>query len=372
MMDEAYEKGLCSSQYEVSEIYPANTNGHSRRNVQLTCKACGHKKYWRVAHLRNNPTKAGCRKCRSHTEESLRKRISSLLDPRYTIDRIYYEDVPDNRYDKLKGKTRRQWFVDIYDSVQNKRNVRCYANNLLRGIQPASAKFIIPNEIKEKFEEDNPGIKFEGLETRYRTNSAGYENRYNVIHYHCHHCKTDGEIEYRKSQQYESRLCCAIRTRKSETSRIASFIARARKKNNGKALLYVAVMYDENESFVKVGITTDLKERAHDLNREYHLIFLKTWEGYAGEVADLEQKIKDLHGSPYKYLPTVEFDGMSECFELQPWAPLVKTTDIEFFQTTRKLLEKKVEKRGRFKDNVPEFLESGRHQLDIRQLLIKL
>lgn len=86
-----------------------------------------------------------------------------------------------------------------------------------------------------------------------------------------------------------------------------------KKKGVNKAYCYIIRLYDENESFIKVGISTDIKSRFRHIPYNYEIIYL---------IEDVPEKVftkeKLLHRiyKPEKYKPLRSFDGKHECFTL--------------------------------------------------------
>ena len=71
-------------------------------------------------------------------------------------------------------------------------------------------------------------------------------------------------------------------------------------------------MYNETESFIKIGITT--KEIKHRFLRfPYKYEVLKLIEGDSGYIFDLENRTKRVF-KKYKYKPLISFGGETECY----------------------------------------------------------
>lgn len=76
--------------------------------------------------------------------------------------------------------------------------------------------------------------------------------------------------------------------------------------------LYVVELFNEEESFIKVGITTkDLIQRFKQLPYEFKL--LRLIQGESGYIFDLENRFKSIY-SQFRYSPRLSFNGDTECF----------------------------------------------------------
>lgn len=86
-------------------------------------------------------------------------------------------------------------------------------------------------------------------------------------------------------------------------------------KNKGveKSICYIIRLFNDNESFMKIGITTDFKKRMDDFPYKYEIFYLI--EEYPAQTYEKE---KQLHKKfkKFKYLPNIAFGGQFECFNL--------------------------------------------------------
>ena len=79
-----------------------------------------------------------------------------------------------------------------------------------------------------------------------------------------------------------------------------------------KAILYKVELFNEKESFIKIGITTKtVKERLKYIPYDYVLI--KEISGESSYIYDLEIRIKRKL-KRHRYIPLTSFKGDSECF----------------------------------------------------------
>ena len=91
------------------------------------------------------------------------------------------------------------------------------------------------------------------------------------------------------------------------------FIKRCSENNNGLGILYVIRCFNETESFYKVGITTKTIKARFKRDMPYDYEILKQIEKEASIIFDIEKEVLRLT-SNYKYKPSLDFSGQSECF----------------------------------------------------------
>ena len=79
-----------------------------------------------------------------------------------------------------------------------------------------------------------------------------------------------------------------------------------------KAILYKVLLYDKDESFIKIGITTKtVEQRLKSI--PYSYVLIKEIFGDSSYIYDLEIRIKRKL-KKYRYVPLTPFKGDSECF----------------------------------------------------------
>lgn len=79
-----------------------------------------------------------------------------------------------------------------------------------------------------------------------------------------------------------------------------------------EATLYKVLLYNDNESFIKIGMTSKkLSSRMKRLPYKYKV--LKTIKGTSGYIYDLENRVKRLF-KQHRYSPLIRFKGETECF----------------------------------------------------------
>jgi hypothetical protein len=80
------------------------------------------------------------------------------------------------------------------------------------------------------------------------------------------------------------------------------------------ALLYKVRLYNHNESFIKIGMTTkSVDHRMRSIPYKFEVI--KVIHGNSGYIYDLENKIKRFR-KKYRYKPLINFKGETECYTL--------------------------------------------------------
>lgn len=121
----------------------------------------------------------------------------------------------------------------------------------------------------------------------------------------CPICSNYWESNVNNVKTGKSKSCCGIKRGWSRSQWI---------KVSKIAKLYKVRLYNEKESFIKIGITTNSVN--HRLKRlPYHYETLKVIEGDSGYIFDLELKTKKMF-KQYKYIPLKHFKGESECYIL--------------------------------------------------------
>lgn len=78
---------------------------------------------------------------------------------------------------------------------------------------------------------------------------------------------------------------------------------------------YIIKCYNDEEEFIKIGITSRPIEKRFDskIDMPYKYKIIKLYEGSSEYVYNKENELHKLH-IPYKYLPKMKFIGMYECF----------------------------------------------------------
>ena len=91
------------------------------------------------------------------------------------------------------------------------------------------------------------------------------------------------------------------------------YVNRCKSWNRLEANLYLINIFNENESFLKIGITVDINKRFYKLPYDYKII--KLIEGKVENIFNTEQELhKKFCNSTYK--PSIYFSGITECYPL--------------------------------------------------------
>ena len=121
----------------------------------------------------------------------------------------------------------------------------------------------------------------------------------------CPICGREWESYVNNIQNKTSKTCCAIKNRWSKEKWCSL---------SEKSTLYKLLLYNESESFIKIGMTIkSVDDRAKNFPYDYKII--KIIEGDSSYIYDLEMRIKRLFKN-YNYEPLIKFKGFSECFKL--------------------------------------------------------
>jgi len=127
--------------------------------------------------------------------------------------------------------------------------------------------------------------------------------------FECPVCGSEWESYVGNIQHGNTKSCCKIKRGwgKSEWTGLYKI-----------AYLYKVRLYNENESFIKIGITGKKNIRSRLRFIPYNYEIIKTIEGEAGYIYDLENRLKRFLKA-CKYTPAVDFRGSTECYEEKVW-----------------------------------------------------
>lgn len=121
--------------------------------------------------------------------------------------------------------------------------------------------------------------------------------------FECPICKNHWESSVNNIQAGHSKSCCGVKRGWSRSQWV---------KLSKTSKLYKVRLYNETESFIKIGITTkEIKYRF--LRFPYKYEVLKLIEGDSGYIFDLENRTKRVF-KKYKYKPLISFKGETECY----------------------------------------------------------
>jgi hypothetical protein len=121
--------------------------------------------------------------------------------------------------------------------------------------------------------------------------------------FECPKCKNKWESLVSNIQAGNTKSCCGHKRGWSKSQWI---------KFSKTSKLYKVRLYNEYESFIKIGITTkSIEERFKSI--PYNLEIIKIIEGNSSYIFDLELKTKSLF-KKYRYKPLISFKGETECY----------------------------------------------------------
>lgn len=100
------------------------------------------------------------------------------------------------------------------------------------------------------------------------------------------------------------------------------WVKMTQKYNKEKAILYLVELYDEDERFLKVGITTtSISKRFKELN--YKIRKIKSVTSDIKTIFKLETKVLSTFKKK-SYRPKQKFSGQTECFQLNSKKEIVE------------------------------------------------
>lgn len=122
--------------------------------------------------------------------------------------------------------------------------------------------------------------------------------------FECPICKKEWKSSVANIQAGHTKSCCGVKR---------GWTRSQWKKLSDKAKLYKVRLFNHNESFIKIGITTNsIEKRLYHIPYKYEI--LKVIEGDSEYIFDLEIKTKKLFKN-YKYIPLIDFKGKTECYK---------------------------------------------------------
>lgn len=130
-------------------------------------------------------------------------------------------------------------------------------------------------------------------------------------------CPIHGEYKATVSNIIHNHSGCPECARELKGYSRSVFIKSCKKNNNGKGLLYLIRIENEEEDFIKIGITSypTIHNRISELKRLYgnvNLVF--QYESDPSFIYNLEHKLHRQFRN-YKYRPGKQFAGMFECYD---------------------------------------------------------
>ena len=124
--------------------------------------------------------------------------------------------------------------------------------------------------------------------------------------FECPMCKNEWESSIGNIQGGHTRSCCGIKRGWSRSQWL---------KVSKIAKLYRVRLYNDQESFIKIGITTQSLEKRFK-SIPYNFEVLKIIEGESGYIFDLEVRTKRFFKA-YRYFPLLNFKGETECYTIK-------------------------------------------------------
>lgn len=136
--------------------------------------------------------------------------------------------------------------------------------------------------------------------------STGVKNDAQRALFECPICKKQWESLIGNIQAGNTKSCCKVKRGWSRSQWINL---------SPVSTLYKVELFNENESFIKFGITTkSINQRFKKIPYNYKVI--KTVQGESGYIYNLENRVKRIL-KKYKYSPKIRFRGEGECFVKQ-------------------------------------------------------
>ena len=124
--------------------------------------------------------------------------------------------------------------------------------------------------------------------------------------FECPICENEWESSIGNIQAGHTKSCCGVKRGWSKSQWV---------KLSPTAKLYKVRLYNDVESFIKIGITTkQIAQRFRNIPYKYEI--LKIVDGESDYIFDLENRTKRLF-KKYSYKPLILFKGESECYKLK-------------------------------------------------------
>ena len=129
-------------------------------------------------------------------------------------------------------------------------------------------------------------------------------------------CREHGDFEQSPASHLSGRGCAKCALSEQGWTR-TKFKDKCIKNNNGLGILYVLECFNDNERFIKIGITSlSIKQRyPSKTTMPYAYRVIDEIIGDSEYIYDLEKELHKQH-KEHKYIPNILFDGSStECFK---------------------------------------------------------
>lgn len=129
-------------------------------------------------------------------------------------------------------------------------------------------------------------------------------------------CSTHGVFEQRPNDHLKAYGCSECS--KNLNAYSLSVYVKTCKKYDGHSSLYVVRLSNENESFFKVGITVNAKNRFREYTKAgYACEVITAIRDKAGYIWNLEKRLHFIL-KQWRYKPKIDFGGQTECFSQIP------------------------------------------------------
>lgn len=135
-------------------------------------------------------------------------------------------------------------------------------------------------------------------------------------------CPIHGEYLQKARKHLEGSGChnCAkiqtkITKKENQTETGWGFTAWNKRCINNKAYLYIIILFNKNETFIKIGRTNNPLKRFRTFKMYYGVKEIKIIENTPKKVWNME-KLLQKQFKKDKYLPKIKFGGMEECFNI--------------------------------------------------------
>lgn len=216
----------------------------------------------------------------------VKDQIVNIYGIRYIKEESSHIEIPSGR--KRRSCTFQctcgNYFISILGDVVNNKRTSCGCKK-----KRSRAKLYNEGDLIN-------GVKF--------IKSIGIKKLIQYALFKCPVCGRPWKSSIGNVQQGRSKSCCSIRRGWTRSQWI---------KFTKKATLYKVRLYNETESFIKIGITSrSVKHRLKYIPYQYEI--LKVVEGDSAYIFDLESRYKRLYKNN-NYSPNIHFLGRTECFK---------------------------------------------------------
>lgn len=262
--------------------------------IDIICKTHGVFKQAPNNHIAGN----GCPLCKRKNVDTKSFILSAI-------------EMHGNRYDyslvEYKGNSKKVKIIcKIHGVFEQRASNHLYWNGCKDCISEdkSRSQIFTNNEILAQFKKSH-GDTYDYSLVKY----SGIDSPVQII------CRVHGEFKQAPYQHRKTGSGCPICTKATPYSRTRYISACS--KYGGKSSLYIVKMFNDKESFYKVGITVK-SVNSRFKNNPYNISEIKLVTGDAGFIYDLETQLHRIL-SKYHYKPNQHFGGCRlECFSEMP------------------------------------------------------